>query len=390
MKKLGKILIILISIIGVIVVLIYGGVFLAHKVIFPIKTSKIISVEAVTDGTFTFGLKEQSLPLKIDDYVEILAKQLKNYNKVAKELWPDNQMVDEIVIVEEISSKKMWVINPDGLYKPITKKEFSQYGAKRLNYFNGFSFFPGGTYLAISKEDLNNYLIYENYLHLGTYDPFITYCHEGFHGKEQNKWRGPEVVNNSGREDFFDNLPARAMRVQLQKQLFKAVGTDDKQLILDALATYVDWKEKYPKEYEDSLYFDRIEGTAFYFELVSCLYAAYPEQIKDSEDVDKALSLLASREEIYLNYGLVAESYTVGGFACVLLDRYDNNWKETIIDNPEMTPMELLLQNFENEKLPMVIEVTAVEIKAVENAINSPKANRGYPLFFRVLYEILY
>jgi len=55
MKKLLKVLkVILIAAVSLLV-LVYGGVFLGHKVFFPIKVSGVPTIEPVSDGTFLFG-----------------------------------------------------------------------------------------------------------------------------------------------------------------------------------------------------------------------------------------------------------------------------------------------------------------------------------------------
>ncbi|MCL2277765.1 MAG: hypothetical protein FWC21_07695, partial [Treponema sp.] len=93
---------------------------------------------------------------------------------------------------------------------------------------------------------------------------------------------------------------------------------------------------------------------------------------------------------IYLSYGLISESYTVGGFACVLLERLGINWKEIIINDPDATPIEMLLQYYENETLPEPRQVTQEETDIVIAKINSPSLNRGMPLFFKFLFDLLF
>jgi len=372
--------------------LVYGGVFLAHKVIFPIKTAHVPTSGAVTDGRLTLGVQAHAVqPTDIEGYIEILARQLKRYNEVAPELWPDNTLTDQSLIIEGIRGNKFWLITPDGAIKPLSKTAALGYGIKRLAYFNGFSLFDGGMYLAVSEEDITNYLIFQNYLHLGTYDAFITFAHEGFHITQQPKWQVMSHIPNRERNGFLDNIPARATRALLQKQLLQAVSEPGNiQLILEALATYDDWKTKFPEECKNSVYFDRVEGTAFYYELISCLYAAYPEQISNGGDLDQALALLATREDIYIKHGLIAEGYTVGGFSCVLLNRLESGWQEQLINDAQATPAELLFKHFAEETLPAPQQLSQAGLDAVSAEINTPAVNRGKPLFFRVLYDMLF
>ncbi|MDR1771043.1 MAG: hypothetical protein LBS02_10445 [Hungatella sp.] len=56
-------------------------------------------------------------------------------------------------------------------------------------------------------------------------------------------------------------------------------------LILDALATYAGYKEKFPGDYRDSDYWDRIEGTATYYEIMAGLYLSYPDKVTDYDSL---------------------------------------------------------------------------------------------------------
>jgi hypothetical protein len=381
-------LIILISLAAIV----YGGVFLGHKVIFPIKVSKVPTIEAVTDGVLTLGPQAHSFqPATIDEYIPVLAEQVKRYNEIAPSLWPDNALVNQSVIAEGIESKRFWLIDPKGVVTPLSKKDALSYGFSHLAYVGGFSFFDGGAYLAVSEEDLPNYLMWQKYLHLGTYDSILFLTHEGFHAKEQPKWQIMDIVPNPGRNDFTDNTPARAKRALLQEQLLKAVSEPGSiEPILEALATYIDWKAQLSDDYKNSVYFDRIEGTANYFEMVTGLYCGYPDQIKTKDDLDRALALLATRKDIYIQHGLIKESYCAPAFACVLLERFDSGWKEALMADPDATPIEMLYQRFKNETLPAPRQVTQAEIDAVALEMQKPVVNRGMPLLFKFLYDILF
>jgi len=371
---------------------VFGGVYLGHKVIYPIATSSVPTIEALTDGTLTLGVQAHlTQPATIDEYIPILAKQIKRYNEVAPDLWPDNALINQSAVVEDIKKKRFWLISPDGVATSITRKEALDFGFSRNAYTGGFSFYEGGMYLAVSEEDLTNYLLWQQYLHLGTFDSILFLTHEGFHAKEQSKWQTMDVINNRDRNSFLENTPARAKRDLLQKQLMKAVREpDDTQLVLEALATYVDWKNEFPDDYENSLYFDRIEGTANYYELITGLYTGYPDQINSRENLHHALALLATREDVYLRHGLVRESYTIGIFSCVLLDKLDNNWKEQLMNDPEATPIEMLFQYYKDKTLPLPQQLTQSEIETIALVIQQPIENRGMPLLLKTLYDILF
>jgi len=392
MKKIKTILKALLIVVVSFVILIYGGVFLGHKVFYPIKTSSVPTIEAVTDGKLTLGVQAHApQPKEIADYIQVLAGQLKRYNEIAPTLWPDNALVNQSLIVEEIRKNKFWKIEPDGAATTLSKKDALGFGMNRQFYFGGHSFFDGGGYLAVSKEDLTNYLLFQKYLHLGTYDAFITFAHEGFHNREQTRWQWMSAIPNRGRDNFDDNTPARAKRWLLQKQLLKAVSEPgNTQLILDALATYADWKKTFPEDYKNSVNWDRIEGTAYYYELVSSLYCAYPDQVKNVDDLDRALALLATQDDIYISYGLVTEGYVVGGLASVLLDRLDSGWKKRLMDTPEATPIEMLLQHFTGKSLPAPQQLTQSEIDSVGAEIKKRTEEGGPSLLFQMLYDLLF
>jgi hypothetical protein len=390
LKKILKVLKILLIIVISLAIIVYGGVFLGHKVFFPIKTSNVPTIEAVTDGIFTLGLQPNP-PMTLDEFIPLLAGQLKRYNEVAFSLWPDNANAGQSLIVEGVKSKKLYLIAPDGTVTPLLKNEALSYGFNRNTYTDGFSFFEGGMYYAINESDLTNYLKWQKYLHIGTHDALMFLTHEGFHAKEQPKWLVMDNIPNRGRNEFLEDTSARAKRALLQKQLLRAVNqSGNTQLILDALATYEDYKKLFPDDYKNSLYIDRVEGTAYYYELITGLYAGYPDQIKNTDDLDHALALLASREDNYVWHGLATEAYIVGGFSCVLLDRLDNDWKERLINDPEATPIEMLYQHFKDETLPTPIQITQADIDEVVAEIQKPNAISPTARIFRFFYELLF
>jgi hypothetical protein len=301
-------------------------------------------------------------------------------------------LADRSVVVEALEDNKFWLVSPDGSVTPLSKSELLGRGVSRSPYFNGFGLFAGGAYVAVSQEDLENCLLWQRYLHLGTYDPFITFVHESFHGAEQALWAdASHLPNAASRNEHFDNVPARVKRTLLQKQLLAAVANPGElSLVLDALATYEDYKTQFPDDYKNSAYADRMEGTAYYYELISCLYASYPEKIQDRESLNRALMLLATREDIYVGCGLVVEGYLVGGFACVLLDRFEDGWQTRLTADAEMTPIEMLSRRFAGTALPEPRQPTDGEIAAVEAAINREREQSGTSNLLKMLYSLLF
>jgi hypothetical protein len=330
-------------------------------------------------------------PVTAQGYAELLAQQLKAYNETAPSLWPNSDMTGQSIILEEIERSRFWLLSPDGAVTELPKDEALEYGFNRNAYFGGFDSFDGGMYLAVAESDLSNYLLFQKYLHVGTYDAFITFSHESFHMKEQTKWSTMESVPNEAREEFLEDTAARAKRALLQKQLLKAIsGQGEKQLILEAIATYEDYKTQFPGDYNNSIFTDRDEGTAYYYELVSSLYSAYPAQVKTQADLFRSLALLAGREDIYVDCGLVAEGYNVGGFACVLMDMLHYDWKEQLMSDSNATPIEMLAELFSDEALPAPVQLAQADIDETAERIRVMSEDAGPSLLFRALYEALY
>jgi len=370
MEKVVKIS--LISIVSLILV-VYGGVFLGHKFFVKEEAPSVPavepSIEPVTNGRFTFGPQAHSShPTTLKEFMPILAEQLARYNRVAPDLWPGNTNVNQTLVVEDLTNETYWLIKPDGTFSEVTEKDVAHYGYERLAYPNGFSFFTGGMYLALDEAELSDPSSWQKYLHLGSYDAIIWLIHEGFH-EAQRAW-AEVALTNGDREDHLDDVSARLQRALLQKQLFYAVShPGDTQSILTALATYEDWKTRFPKDFEDSLNADRYEGTALYYEMVASLLVGYPDQVKNLKDVDEALALLATREDAHLGHGLVIEGYSIGGFSSVLLDRLEKDWKQRLMANPTATPIEMLRQHFADQKLPAPTQLSQAEIDQITKDI---------------------
>lgn len=100
--------------------------------------------------------------------------------------------------------------------------------------------------------------------------------------------------------------------------------------------------------------------------------------------------MLATREDIYVDIGLVSEAYQVDGFACVLLDRLESDWKERLMKDPNATPIEMLLQHFAAEPLPAPVTPTQPDIDAVGAKIQQQLENSNPSKLFRMLYDMLF
>lgn len=392
MKTFFKIIKTFVIIIALLLVLVYGTVFLGHKFLFKEQTSAAATIPPAQNDEFTLGVQAHTQPQTMDEYITLLAGQIKNYHRLAPTLWPDSALTNRAVIVETIESGKFWHLSPTGEVTPLTKEQALAYGISRAIYQGGFSEFDGGIYLAVSEASFHNVLSYQQYLHLGTYDPFITFAHEDFHLIEQPKWAKLDNNVNTARGEFLEDSPARAKRDLLQRQLLKAIASPgDENLILEALSTYDDYQVQFPKDFQNSLFADRIEGTAYYYELISCLYAAYPDKIKTPADLQRALALLATRPDVYVIHGLTAEGYNVGGFAGILLDRLEDNWQTRLMADSKLTPISMLRAHFASQTLPPPQEVTSDQINALSEQLEAVQKDiSGIARLFTALYQLLF
>jgi len=358
------------------------------------QSSDVATVDSVKNEQFLLGPDAHpDKPITMEEFIPVLAEQLSLYNEIAEDLWPGLIFTNQSIVVEDIRGNDFYLIDPNGAVTEISRKEALDLGIQRQAYVNGFSAFDGGFYLAVAKEDIGNYLNWQKCLHFGMCDAFLFFTHEGFHMSEQPRWAVMDDIPNREREEYLENIEARTARYILQEQLLDAIAQPDKPtLILDALATYEFWKENYPEDYQSSRYFDRIEGTAYYFELLTGLYISYPDQVKNEEDLQNAMALLATRDDLYTDHGVVGESYHVGAYAAILLDRLELDWKQDLINSGDTSPMELLYQHFEGQTLPAPREMTQQNIDEVTAQINAsdPSSNRGMPLVFRFLYDNLW
>lgn len=402
MRKLLKFLKYLLYTVVGFIVLVLLAILIGHKVLFPMPFSETQSIPDINTQEFCFGVGCQPQATTVNEFIPVFVEQLDAYNRVAQQLWPNNHVVNQFVLVQSIEQNKAWLISPQGEVEKITKKQVKELAPIRARYSIGFSTFSNdtlnGVYLALSEKGLKNILEYEKYQHLGTYDLFITFAHELFHILEQDGWWAqPDRVVNAARNDRLYDVEARVVRTFLYTQLLDAVAEQSPEkkdeLVLDVLASYQAYREHFIDDFEHGKYFDRIEGTAFYYELVSSLYSAYPHQVYSKETLAKALSVLAQYSNPYDDVGLIHSGYTIGGWTGVLLDYYleDNNlWKIEIIGNAEATPMDILAKHFEHKVLPEPKEIPQDVRENVLLAIEKQENIKVAPKIFRFLYELFF
>lgn len=403
MKKgcLKKFLLILLSLVA----LLYLIVFLGHRVFFPLPQSSQPTIPKIENKHFSLGAASHKQPTTTAAYIKVLAQQVKTYNQKAPELWPDNTETNQSVIAQDIKTKKAYLITPTGKIQSLTADELKKYNVGGLAVNGGWSQIQSGgisgAYLPIDSKALNNYYSFQRYEHLGTYDPFITYAHELFHAIPQETWAKAKFGNKQ-RDERTEDTAARAKRMLLQQQLALAISDPKNQMthIKDALATYADYQQKNPKDYQATLLSDRLEGSAYYYELKASLYAGYPDQIKNDTDVDQALALLLKNDNpAYRDSGAVIEGYAIGAYAGILLDQLakekgldPNEWKTTLVHDGTTTPLTLLQEQLKDEPLPQPKK--APSQKQLKGWIEAgaelaPKGN-GPQNFFDFAYHFLY
>ena len=352
----------------VLITLIYGVVYLGHKVFFKIPFSDKPTIAALNQDGFSLDAASHEQPQTMEAYVEVLSRQVKNYNKHLDAYWPNNPQKNQYVIAKSLNEQEAYLIAPDGVIKRMSKPEFDSYNVSSFNMDGQWCPFNindiEGAYIPVSPEGLKNYYVFQKYYHLGTYDQFLSYSHELFHSITQERWAGPTGIayGNADRDERFNDSSARRTRMLLQQQLTAAIcdGSNREKYIKEAVSTYKAYRKNNKTDYDAALPFDRIEGTAYYYELVSALYAGYPDQIKNQNDMYKALKvILADDRPAYRTIGVVSEGYKVGGFASILLDllAIENNedpmeWKKDIEKDYYLTPMLILEKKYENQLLP--------------------------------------
>jgi hypothetical protein len=184
---------------------------------------------------------------------------------------------------------KAWEISPEGTYTPISMEQADQYG-QTVGYDTEFTYFSTGDkkgiILTLNENSLKNPELFKKYAHLGTYDLFITYVHELFHAYEQPKWTQETTIINGERDEFLETYEARATRAVIIQQLLNAFIYPQEELafIKKAVATYRNYQTLFPQDAEHTNYWDTIEGTAYYFELISSLKVGYPTLQADTKD----------------------------------------------------------------------------------------------------------
>ena len=360
-----------------------------------------VIVDTASAYRFTLGHESRgSQPETVDEFIPIFAQQYRRYNDVALEIWPGNTLHDVPYIIEDVDTNRLWLIGPDGRVSALSEEEAKGMGLVQRHtlgfamgafgdfytyndkgdivsqYFTADKF--KGMYFTVNQESMDNIERWGKWPHVSGFDVLRFSIHESFHTFEQSKWQWQPVeerANYTTKDQFFEATDARIKRDLIIKQLQAAVNSmGDKKLVLDVLATYVDYKENLNDDYINALYWDRAEGTAQYFEFVASIYSYFPDQIKSKEDAYRALAQLGALDFYRLLVcGVIDEAYMTGAFTGILLDMLGIDWKTQFMNDPMLTPMEILYQNFKDETLPEPKQATQSEIDEVHKKMRDRK-----------------
>lgn len=343
-------------------VLLLSGIYVYYHT--QLKPQPTTSAFLLENEEFRIGHGTKPQPATLDDYVQQTASQIGKFNKRAESFWPGTSFDGAVVYFISNDRKNAWKVEYDGSYTKVENvKSVPRHGSV-LGY--EMEFFPlrveidgvKGMVIVISQDALLDQKSYEKYTHLGTYDPLLTYIHEGFHlfAQDGDRWENADV-STAIRENALDNLEARKLRTYTLKLLSRALQDEENRdlYMKQAVKLHQEYKTTFVKEYERVRYFERIEGTASYYEVVASLQVSYPETIHET-NYAKAVALWSTHRRPEEVLGASHEAYELGILAGVLLDLKSDpsEWKEKIERDPETTPMDLIEGLYTKEELDEV------------------------------------
>lgn len=108
------------------ILLIYTTIYLGHKVFFKPAYAEVPTVEAIEEGRFCFGVQCHPKITNAEEYVQLLANQIKIYQEKSSMLWPNNAVVNYYALVESIEQDRSWLIHPDGKIEPMTSAQIME------------------------------------------------------------------------------------------------------------------------------------------------------------------------------------------------------------------------------------------------------------------------
>jgi hypothetical protein len=104
------------------------------------------------------------------------------------------------------------------------------------------------------------------------------------------------------------------------------------------------------------------------------MYIYYSDQIKDMDDLNRALAQLGEEKAVYAkSSGLVEEAYDIGCFAGILMDQLGVDWKEQLMDDASLSPLDVLSEHFKDTALPEPKPMPQEEIDTAMRNIENKK-----------------
>lgn len=256
-------------------------------------------------------------------------------------LWPGTQYQSRLILLTngeqtyEITTSGYKLVEPSNPGLPLELYFDSQYKALDWNGKKAVAIFV----------DKDKPLQDRFEPHTSTPISFIIATHEMFHFYDQPSWPIVQDPNkNYSRSSIYPaEVKPRIQRAMLFQALYQAY-TDPEATPMHlghAAYWYQQYKQDNPTEYENSLYYDTIEGIASYIDKMSVMYnalegSASAQQIRDF--------FTKQYQDINMN-GFITfdqESYLIGSWSAFLLDALNKDWKGLMTEGH--TPIEQLLE----------------------------------------------
>lgn len=348
------------------------------------KPEPTVSTVLLQNDRFSLGAASKHQPTTLDEYMEITAPQIGQFHQQANAVWPDAAFDGSVAYFVTADKHRAWKVKHDGSYYELEDPTHMPLYSMVVGYSTEFYIMDEavegekGLVIVISEDELLDQIAAQKYTHVGTYDAIITYIHEGFHAFTQS---GEEWVADSSDhtgENYLDNVEARQLRTYALELLHQAILDEANRDLytLQAIKVYQEYQVQFPGEYRTLRYQDKMEGTAMYFEVVSCLQVCYPETVNTENYLDAA-TLWVSNRRVQGSVGASKEAYELGAACGILLDLKSEDktaWKHAIAQGGNQTPLELLATRYTQQEID---ETPMPEMKPEFAASVREKAEKG-------------
>lgn len=99
---------------------------MGHKLVFRDEVSTEPTVSALKSGKYQMGVQFKEQTKTLDEYVHVLAEQMRIYNEDTEKYWPNNEVKEQYILAESIEKGDFWLISPQGEVTELTKKRLRQ------------------------------------------------------------------------------------------------------------------------------------------------------------------------------------------------------------------------------------------------------------------------